>query len=113
MAAATATLAVLLPVLAFAATACPECAVSDQHQAARMKLEAIKQQILSKLHLQDRPNVTSPVLRELALEALRRTQGGIPEDEDEGGRPPEEDEGTRDDYYARTSEIIAFAEPGE
>ncbi|CAL1270394.1 unnamed protein product [Larinioides sclopetarius] len=90
---------------------CPECAVSDQQQAKRIKLEAIKQQILSKLHLQDRPNITSPLAREVALEALRRTQGGIPEEE---GTEPEEDEaGGRDDYYARPSEIIAFAEPGE
>lgn len=70
--------------------------------------------------MQDRPNITSPVARELALEALRRTQGGaLPseteEDEEQTGNPPDEDEGTsvRDDYYARTSEIIAFAEPGE
>ncbi|GFR26289.1 tubulin polyglutamylase TTLL6 [Trichonephila clavata] len=92
-------------------TTCPECAVSDQQQATRIKLEAIKQQILSKLHLQDRPNITSPLAREVALEALRRTQGGIPDDE--GAEPEEDDTGGRDDYYARTSEIIAFAEPGE
>ncbi|GFU40684.1 tubulin polyglutamylase ttll6 [Trichonephila clavipes] len=94
-----------------ALTTCPECAVSDQQQATRIKLEAIKQQILSKLHLQDRPNITSPLAREVALEALRRTQGGIPDDE--GTEPEEDDTGGRDDYYARTSEIIAFAEPGE
>ncbi|GFY44710.1 inhibin beta chain [Trichonephila inaurata madagascariensis] len=92
-------------------TTCPECAVSDQQQATRIKLEAIKQQILSKLHLQDRPNITSPLAREVALEALRRTQGGIPDDE--GTEPEEDDTGGRDDYYARTSEIIAFAEPGQ
>ncbi|GIY93939.1 hypothetical protein CEXT_475751 [Caerostris extrusa] len=59
-----------------------------------------------------RTDRTSPPLaREVALEALRRTQGGIPEEE--GDEPDEDEAGNRDDYYARTSEIIAFAEPGE
>ncbi|GIY93941.1 hypothetical protein CEXT_475761 [Caerostris extrusa] len=56
---ASITLLVLLSWCRHAFATCPECAVSDQQQATRLKLEAIKQQILSKLHLQDRPNITS------------------------------------------------------
>lgn len=94
-----------------ARSSCPECDISDRQQAARLKLQAIKQQILSKLQLQDRPNITAPLPRKVALEALRQAQG-----EQQGpGEPlnPGEEDAPRDDYYARTSEIIAFAEPGE
>ncbi|XP_054724763.1 inhibin beta B chain-like [Uloborus diversus] len=111
MATTATTLLVAWAACCWLGSACPACGVSDRTQAARLKLEAIKRQILSKLHLQGRPNVSSGLTREVALEALR-TRGALPE---EGPPPPEGAEdapGRGDDYYARTSEIIAFAEPG-
>ncbi|KAG0424134.1 hypothetical protein HPB47_000120 [Ixodes persulcatus] len=76
------------------------------------KLCAVQQQILSKLSLRDRPKpreAASPLPRELALEALRRVHL-LPEPralEDQGAPSPT----AEDDYYGRTAEIIAFAEP--
>lgn len=101
----------LLLLSSCARSSCPECGISDRQQAARLKLQAIKQQILSKLQMQDRPNITSPLPRKVALEALRQAQG---EQQGPGDNlDPGEEDAPRDDYYARTSEIIAFAEPGE
>ncbi|KAH9370962.1 hypothetical protein HPB48_013392 [Haemaphysalis longicornis] len=86
----------------------------DQRQ---IKLDAVRHQILSKLSLRERPpqrrEPASPLARELALEALRRVHL-LPEPralEDQGAPDPRQAQD--DDYYGRTAEIIAFAEPGE
>ncbi|XP_077554592.1 inhibin subunit beta [Haemaphysalis longicornis] len=85
----------------------------DQRQ---IKLDAVRHQILSKLSLRERPpqrrEPASPLARELALEALRRVHL-LPEPralEDQGAPDPRQAQD--DDYYGRTAEIIAFAEPG-
>ncbi|KAH6940074.1 hypothetical protein HPB50_024639 [Hyalomma asiaticum] len=82
----------------------------DQRQ---LKLDAVRHQILSKLSLRERPpqrrEPAPPLARELALEALRRVHL-LPEPralEDQGAPDPRQE----DDYYGRTAEIIAFAEP--
>ncbi|KAL3221862.1 hypothetical protein MRX96_029174 [Rhipicephalus microplus] len=82
----------------------------DQRQ---LKLDAVRHQILSKLSLRERPpqhrESAPPLARELALEALRRVHL-LPEPralEDQGAPDPRQE----DDYYGRTAEIIAFAEP--
>ncbi|XP_049270063.1 growth/differentiation factor 11-like [Rhipicephalus sanguineus] len=84
----------------------------DQRQ---LKLDAVRHQILSKLSLRERPpqrrESAPPLARELALEALRRVHL-LPEPralEDQGAPDPRQE----DDYYGRTAEIIAFAEPGQ
>jgi inhibin beta len=101
--------------------------VQPEHKRDEIRLETIKRQILSKLGLKEKPNITSPVPREVILETLYRAEetggrqdGGlvaqehVHADEDSPGpssaRPPESEP---DDFYGRTSEIIAFAEPGE
>jgi hypothetical protein len=76
--------------------------VSDTY----LRLEAIKQQILSKLGLSSKPNVSSPVPHEVLLETMR-----IVDDTRivHHKRTPD----LEDDFYGRTSEIISFAEPGK
>ncbi|XP_023223242.1 inhibin beta B chain-like [Centruroides sculpturatus] len=96
---------------------CPHCiTVGDRQLANRLKVEAIKQQILSKLSLREKPNITAPVSREVALEALRRIglQSMLPPEHSILRDDADVNGGNlgRDDYYGRTSEIIAFAEPG-
>jgi inhibin beta len=108
---------------------CPNC-VQPEQKRDEIRLETIKRQILSKLGLKEKPNVTSPVPREVILETLYRAEetgddqqhsGGsglvtqrVPYDDDSPApsstRPPESEP---DDFYGRTSEIIAFAEPGK
>jgi inhibin beta len=118
---------------------CPNCIPSQQKRdkaapqqnSDEIRLETIKRQILSKLGLKEKPNVTSPVPREVIMETLYRaeetgdqqdgsgsgsgviTQHVMYEDDSAGPsstRPPESEP---DDFYGRTSEIITFAEPGK
>ncbi|XP_021913178.1 inhibin beta A chain isoform X2 [Zootermopsis nevadensis] len=109
---------------------CPNCVQPAEQKRDEIRLETIKRQILSKLGLKEKPNVTSPVPREVILETLYRAEetGGHQDgnrgaglvtqhvlyDDDSSPapsstRPPESEP---DDFYGRTSEIIAFAEPG-
>lgn len=135
---------------AYAKVGCPNCGAlsGSKEQTVHIKVEAIKQQILSKLHLSERPNITATVPRELVMEALRKAhldteearrlfhhrvrhqrprhresgfQGDqIPEYVDRERQPPasaikgESDDKDQlvDDYYGKTAEVIAFAEPG-
>lgn len=110
---------------------CPNCVQPAEQKRDEIRLETIKRQILSKLGLKEKPNVTSPVPREVILETLYRAEetGGHQDgnrgaglvtqhvlyDDDSSPapsstRPPESEP---DDFYGRTSEIIAFAEPGK
>lgn len=109
---------------------CPNCIQQEEKRdntqtSDQIRLETIKRQILSKLGLKEKPKVTSPVPREVILETLYRAEeagdqqdgsgsgGGTIEDDSAGlssTRPPESEP---DDFYGRTSEIIAFAEPGK
>ncbi|XP_076327464.1 inhibin beta chain-like [Tachypleus tridentatus] len=100
--------------------ACPQClTVLDRHVGKQLKLEAVKQQILSKLNLHQRPNMTSPVTREVVLEALRRSSGhlfpeALPQDQPAGEttEDQEQDEDDHEEFYGKTSEIIVFSEHG-
>lgn len=158
-------------------TSCPNCGRHfDLQEAKNLKLEAIQQQILSKLNLIEKPKINRDwIKREQALEAIRkaklnarvrsysrpaaigsigsrqhkrkrhsRRESDTPQHkrlsfsesvrrnntfdasanhdgdqfEDFFGHLKEEDadeeeEESNDEYYGKTSEIIAFAEPGK
>ncbi|KAK4295261.1 hypothetical protein Pmani_032165 [Petrolisthes manimaculis] len=96
---------------------CPNCdhprSVPDARALETLRIEGIKQQILSKLGLRAKPNVTSSIPREVLLQTLYRSE----EDRELLEKQQAELHGTdeelvEDDYYAKTSEIISFAEPG-
>ncbi|CAB3386200.1 Hypothetical predicted protein [Cloeon dipterum] len=73
------------------------------------RIEAIKQQILSKLGLQAKPNVSSSIPHEVLLETMRIV-------DDTAGLQRKQQpqlELDDDDDLGRASEIISFAEPGE
>jgi hypothetical protein len=131
---------------------CPNClsVASNRPLAERLKVEAIKKQILSKLNLPERPNITASIPRELVLEALRKAQLDTngnnyhsftphiysissvhSQQTDLSQSTPHQNfhsthqtsyqesdtsnfiSSSSDDYYGKTSEIIAFAEPGK
>lgn len=102
---------------------CPTCYL--ERSTDKIRLEAIKHQILSKLGLKQKPTITLPVPRDVILETLSRA-GDYPSNinllnnkeevkKTEEETEPEEEllESEPDDFYGRTSEIITFAEPGE
>lgn len=112
---------------------CVGCHLKSPQLAVQLKVEAIKEQILSKLHLKSRPNITQSMPAELVAEALRRARlhemrrqerpwqrrarhnrrhDKLHEEmmREQQNQPQMM---TNDDYYGKTSEVIAFAEPGE
>lgn len=115
--------------------ACPNC-VSHHHQhphhtkhhrktstdkpsSQSVRLEAIKSQILSKLGLASKPNVTLPVSRKVVQETIERAEAmeGMDVQGWEGETAPPttripQEVAEPDDFYGRTKEIITFAEPG-
>lgn len=98
---------------------CPKCnyharSVPDARALDTLRIEGIKQQILSKLGLRAKPNVTSSIPREVLIQTLYRSQEDI-ELLQQPQVPAQQDEEDllEDDYYAKTSEIISFAEPGK
>lgn len=82
-----------------------------------LRLEAIKRQILSKLGMIKKPNVTLEVSRDVVLQTLYRAQETLPPNHEEDTDSPTtklpQHESEPDDFYGRTSEIITFAEPGK
>lgn len=79
-----------------------------------LRLEAIKTQILSKLGLATKPNVTLPVSRKVVQDTIERAEaveGVEGETAPPTTRIPQE-VAEPDDFYGRTKEIITFAEPG-
>jgi inhibin beta len=111
---------------------CPNCIQLDQKRertqqrnSDEIRLETIKRQILSKLGLKEKPTITAPVPREIIMETLYRAEetgdqqdgsgsdGRIMEDVSAGPVSTRAPESEPDDFYGRTSEIIAFAEPGK
>lgn len=104
------------------AHSCPNCLYKTENveydsTTDRLRLEAIKRQILSKLGLRQKPNVTYSLPKEIVLETIYRAE------EDSGYTKKEEYTSTTsmrtnyetvdaDDFYGRTSEIISFAEQG-
>ncbi|XP_073989821.1 inhibin beta chain-like isoform X2 [Rhodnius prolixus] len=99
---------------------CPNCLLNHEDDEGKyyerseaIRLEAIKMQILSKLGLSAKPNIsaTSSLPRELVLQTLVRANEGPTTPVNEAANEDNEATNT-DDFYATTSEIIAFAEPG-
>ncbi|VEN44325.1 unnamed protein product, partial [Callosobruchus maculatus] len=110
---------------------CPNCVFDDQEKAEtdRLRLEAIKKQILQKLGLSQKPNITHSLPREVVWQTLYRAEdsdfleagSGKMGERGAGGergsgsttsRTSNMDTMDADDFYGRTSEIIAFAEVG-
>lgn len=106
---------------------CPNCLykTDKRSQSDSIRLEAIKHQILMKLGLKDKPNVTHHLPKEVIMETLFRAEesGGFlgdaesqeddPEMPTTSARSSNMDMQDFDDFYGRTSEIITFAEQGE
>ncbi|XP_019632507.1 PREDICTED: growth/differentiation factor 8-like [Branchiostoma belcheri] len=92
---------------------CPSCRMqadylksADPDEVKRLRLEVIKQQILSKLRMSDRPNITVPrtaIPRPLADENPPEVSL----------QPQVEANLDIDDFYGRTTQIIIFPEAGE
>lgn len=105
---------------------CPNCLYKTdkfRSQSDSIRLEAIKHQILMKLGLKDKPNVTHHLPREVIMETLFRAEesGGFLGDDEQQEDTDYMTTSTRtnqqeqdfDDFYGRTSEIITFAEQGK
>ena len=97
---------------------CPNCVhpKNDQEQKKldNLRIENIKQQILSKLGLKSKPNISTSIPRDVLLQTLYRSDDTRPLlKEPDTGSFQDEAISYEDDYYAKTSEIISFAEPGE
>uniref|UniRef100_A0A8C8RHG8 Inhibin subunit beta C n=1 Tax=Pelusios castaneus TaxID=367368 RepID=A0A8C8RHG8_9SAUR len=91
---------------------CPACqmAALDPEVQKTFLVERAKQNILSKLHLKDRPNVTPPVTStELltALQRLRVTPTNVSERPSTHENPTQSPETEEQEY-----ELLSFAEPG-
>lgn len=103
---------------------CPNCLYKTESEfkavSDNLRLEAIKRQILTKLGLRHKPNVTFTLPREVIMATISRAEDG---DAFMSNRDPyEEDYSTTsarsnnvdpvdvDDFYGRTSEIITFGE---
>lgn len=87
---------------------CPNCE-RDRHvdeiseeELTRLRIEFVKQQILDKLRLKERPNVRAVNLPKPILEGRTFQQGDI--------EPSKKDV---DDYYARTSKKFIFLDVGK
>ena len=94
-------------------TMCPNCLLNNNNEEEEgkyyergevLRLEAIKEQILTKLGLSARPNVSGALPRDIVLQTLSRAHEGPPL------KPPPKE--AQDEFYSSTSEIITFAEPG-
>ncbi|XP_018012955.1 inhibin beta chain [Hyalella azteca] len=93
---------------------CPQCFHRSQPPVSLMpadmhalRLTAIKTQLLNKLRLQHRPNVSLDVPRQVLLETLQRSG-----DQPVTNQLSSENLQDEDDVLPVTSEIITFASPG-
>lgn len=90
-------------------TDCPKCESSrrvqhiSEEELTLLRIEYVKQQILEKLRLKERPNVSAVSLPKPIYEGTT-----IDEEEDDGAKNKEVD-----DYYARTSKKFIFLQRGE
>ncbi|XP_054268972.1 growth/differentiation factor 8-like [Macrosteles quadrilineatus] len=90
-----------------AAVGCSACRLREEMK--NFSLEAIKEQILSKLGIDQPPNTTGVALPQVPSVLLEKYhKGGLPVPGMMGDEPPLEDE--EDDYHARTEKVIAFAQ---
>uniref|UniRef100_A0A1B0GID9 TGF-beta family profile domain-containing protein n=2 Tax=Lutzomyia longipalpis TaxID=7200 RepID=A0A1B0GID9_LUTLO len=85
----------------------PKCRDCRRGASDALRLEAIKQQILTKLGMAAPPNLTHALPKQLAMETLFRAQEA-PMDTKRARRLADEP----DDFYGRTQEIIEFADRG-
>ncbi|KAL1501619.1 hypothetical protein ABEB36_006916 [Hypothenemus hampei] len=102
---------------------CPNCLTKldkdrERIESDKLRLEAIKKQILQKLGLRMKPNVTHSLPKEVVMASLNRAEEGVFssrfDEFDEFPTTSEKNVETVDvdDFYGRTSEIISFAEEG-
>ena len=108
---------------------CPSCqpplgsaSETERQLADEARLESIKRQILVKLGMHVKPNVTTVPSRDFILETLLRAEESLESESAKGhdvhpetGRDSETTtvDGVEDDFFGKTSEIIAFAEQGK
>ena len=97
---------------------CPNCPhpknEHEQKQLDNLRIENIKQQILSKLGLKTKPNISSSIPRDVLLQTLYRSDDTRPLlTVSDDGIFQDDNVPLEDDYFAKTSEIISFAEPGK
>lgn len=87
-----------------------------------LRLESIKEQILTKLGLKSKPNVTKWLPKEVIKKTLTMAeedpawsfvQKDYPQTLLPSTTPYQLSDSEPDDFYGRTSEIIGFAEPGK
>lgn len=107
---------------------CPNCLHESDSERMRketdkLRLEVIKKQILQKLGLKHKPNVTRSLPKEVIMDTLYRAEDDDVSDDylrdfDRGfsstsarSRILEQPEG--DEFYGRMSEIIVFAKEGK
>ncbi|GAB0091033.1 Inhibin beta chain [Sergentomyia squamirostris] len=88
-------------------TKCRDCHRGTSPVTDALRLEAIKQQILTKLGMAAPPNVTITLPKQFAIETLFRAQE-MPVDL----RRTRHITNNPDDFYGRTQEIIEFADGG-
>ncbi|XP_026163182.1 inhibin beta B chain [Mastacembelus armatus] len=88
---------------------CASCGLSTMEKGAeeRLMIEIAKQQILEKLHLKERPNITQTVPRAALLTALRKLHSGRVRQD--GTLELENNIPTKDQGY----EIVSFADINE
>ncbi|XP_053311700.1 inhibin beta B chain-like [Spea bombifrons] len=87
-------------------TECPSCGVQDKD----VMLELAKQQILQKLHLKERPNITHPIPRGAVVNALRRLHLSKPRMDGLFGSPNWDSNSDNSEVDQQSYEIISFAE---
>lgn len=107
---------------------CPNCQFKNEIDRERLetdklRLEAIKKQILQKLGLRQKPNVTNSLPKEIIWQTLYRAEDENSDflsnfDREENFSTTSDRSSTLetvdvDDFYGRTSEIIVFAEEGK
>ncbi|XP_068121255.1 inhibin beta B chain-like [Hyperolius riggenbachi] len=85
---------------------CPSCGVQDKD----MMIEVAKQQILQKLHLKERPNITHPIPRGAVANALRRLHLTKPRMEGLFGSSTWDSDADPSETEQQSYEIISFAE---
>ncbi|KAM4702240.1 inhibin beta B chain-like [Discoglossus pictus] len=87
-------------------TECPSCGVQDNE----VMMELAKQQILQKLHLKDRPNITHPIPRGAVASALRRLHLNKIKMEGVFGSSSWDSNTENNDVEQQSYELISFAE---
>ncbi|XP_073433049.1 inhibin beta C chain-like [Dendrobates tinctorius] len=92
---------------------CSSCSIFNQPMEAEAEkailLEVAKQNILSKLHLHQRPNISQAVSRDNLAQALLRLNIELDEDQSQD-MPTKNSKGDKEMDIGQTYEVISFAE---